>query len=404
MERGVDRRTFLVGGTLAGIGVATSPVAAPAATERARVRGMRTLGKTGLEIPDIAFGTFRLKDGDEDLVRYAFDAGVTHFDTAESYGGGASERTIGRALVGRRDRCTITTKTVAAADGTRAHFMRDLEASLRRLQTDHVDVYLNHAVNEVERLKNPEWRAFVADAKTQGKIRFAGMSGHAGKLVECLDYALDNELADTVLVAFNFGQDPKFYERFLRDMDMVAVQPDLPRVLAKAKARGVGVQAMKTLMGARLNDMRPYETGGATFAQAAFRWVLAKRHCDGLVVTMSGREQIDEYLAASGATTTAADDGELLVRYAGLQAGSYCRHGCGVCESSCPAGVRIGEVLRTRMYARDYGAVELARIEYAALGAGAGACLSCSGQPCAGSCPHGLAPNVLARGTHLLLA
>jgi hypothetical protein len=400
---GVDRRTFLVGTALAGMGLAAPTRAAPAATPPATVRGVRTLGRTGLQVPDIAFGSFRLKDGDEDLVRYAVDAGVTHFDTAESYGGGASERTLGKALAGRRNGCTITSKTVASTTGTRAEFMHDLEGSLRRLATDRIDVYLNHAVNEPARITNPEWQAFVADAKQQGKIRFAGMSGHAGRLIECLDQALDTDQADVILVAYNFGQDPRFYERFLKDRDMVAIQPDLPRVLKKAKAKNVGVQTMKTLMGARLNDMRPYESGGATFAQAAFRWVLSNSDVDGVVVTMPDRAHVDEYLGASGATALDRADADLLVRYASLQAAAYCRHGCGVCESSCPSLVPIGEVLRTRMYARDYGAVEIARAEYAALGAPALACLACSGQPCAGSCPHGLAPNLLTRATHTLL-
>ena len=399
----IDRRTFLVGSALTGLGAAAWPTGATAASAPAMVRTRRTLGRTGLSVPDIAFGTFRLKDGDEDLVRYAFDAGVTHFDTAESYGGGASERTLGKAIAGRRDKCTITTKTVAAAGGKRGDFMRALEGSLSRLGTDHVDVYLSHAVNEVDRLTNPEWPAFVGDAKRQGKIRFAGMSGHAGRLVECLDHAIDHDLADVVLTAYNFGQDPKFYERFLKQMDMVAVQPELPRVLGKARKKGVGVMAMKTLMGARLNDLRAYEHGGATFAQAAFRWVLSNADVDALVVTMTSRAQVDEYLGASGTQALAPDDVELLVRYAGLQAGAYCRHGCGACESSCPAGVPIGEVLRTRMYARDYGAVDVARAEYAALPVDAAACLSCSARPCAGSCPHGLAPEVLGRATHVLL-
>jgi predicted aldo/keto reductase-like oxidoreductase len=68
--------------------------------------------------------------------------------------------------------------------------MRALEGSLRRLQTDYVDVYFNHAVNDLARLKNPEWYEFIDAAKKQGKLRFTGMSGHAGHLTECLDYAL----------------------------------------------------------------------------------------------------------------------------------------------------------------------------------------------------------------------
>jgi len=79
--------------------------------------------------------------------------------------------------------------------------MQALEGSLRRLQTDYIDVYFNHAVNEVARLKNPEWYEFAEAAKKQGKIRFTGMSGHAGHLTECLDHALDSGKFDVILCA-----------------------------------------------------------------------------------------------------------------------------------------------------------------------------------------------------------
>ena len=193
-----------------------------------------------------------------------------------------------------------------------------------------------------------------------------------------------------ILVAHNFGQDPAFYERFTRSFDFVAVQPDLPRVLAKARERDVGVVAMKTLMGARLNDMRPYENGGATFAQAAFRWVLSNPHVDALVVSMTETALIDEYLGASGARAVSARDLELLHRYAELNGASYCRHGCNDCEGACPYGVPIAEVLRTRMYATDYRDTAFARREYAALPVNAAACLGCSGDPCRNACTHGL--------------
>ena len=109
--------------------------------------------------------------------------------------------------------------------------------------------------------------------------------------------------------------DPGWLERLQRgaldlapDLDSVAPQPQLPALLRRARAQGVGVMVMKTLKGARLNDMRPHETGGATFAQAAFRWVLASPDVDALVVTMRSPEQVDEYVAASGgAGRTRAD-------------------------------------------------------------------------------------------------
>ena len=88
------------------------------------------------------------------------------------------------------------------------------------------------------------------------------MSGHGGRLAECLDYAFDHDLVDVVLVAHNFGQDPAFYQRFTASLDFVAIQPELPRLLAKAKQKNVGVIAMKTLRGARLNDLRALRERG----------------------------------------------------------------------------------------------------------------------------------------------
>ncbi len=230
------------------------------------------------------------------------------------------------------------------------------------------------------------------------------MSGHGGRLVECLDYALDQSLVDVILVGFNFGQDPAFLQRFTSRMDFVAVQPDLPRVLRKAREIGVGIVAMKTLRGARLNDMRPFEAGNASFAQAAFRWVFSTGLVDALVVSMNGKAQVDEYLGASGWEAPTRADLELLDRYQARHGATQCRYGCGDCANACPAGVPISDVLRARMYAQDYGDVSLARSEYAALGAGAAACLTCPHQACASACPHGLAIPELTRRAHHAIA
>jgi aryl-alcohol dehydrogenase-like predicted oxidoreductase len=144
---GLDRRTFLVGATLAGVGLAAPRLA----TARATVRDTRTLGKTGLRVPDIAFGTFRLKDGDEDLVRYALDAGVTHFDTADLYGGSLSEEFLGRALGKHRDGVVVATKfgmkqpPEGLTGGHPDWVARAIDESLGRLGMDHVDLYWLHA-------------------------------------------------------------------------------------------------------------------------------------------------------------------------------------------------------------------------------------------------------------------
>ncbi len=398
------RRSFLQAGA-AGAAAGLLPTRSRAtAGKRAEVKRYVVLGRTGLEISDITFGSSRLRTGEEDLVAYAYDRGVTYFDTAEGYTGGQSESVIGNALLGKRDQVVIASKTSTRPSTTRDEMMSALEGSLRRLRTDYIDVFFNHAVNSVAQMSNPEWHAFAEQAKRQGKIRFTGMSGHAGHLVECLDYAFDEDMVDVVLVAYNFGQDPKFYERLTQSFDFVATQPDLPRVLEKGKRKGVGVVTMKNLMGARLNDMRPFETGGATFAQAAFRWVLSNANVDAVTISMTSHALIDEYLGASGATALVHGDFELLKQYARLNGASYCRHACNDCEGACPYGVPIADVLRTRMYATHYKDLEFARSEYAQLAVNAAACASCSGQPCREACTHDLRIDQLCGPAHSLLA
>jgi uncharacterized protein len=185
---------------------------------------------------------------------------------------------------------------------------------------------------------------------------------------------------------------------------MIARQPELPRIIKKAKRRGVGVIVMKTLMGARLNDMRPYEVGGATFSQAAFRWVLANPDVDGLIVSMTSPEAINEFVGTSGFRTLHAEDLPLLQRYARINGASYCRQACNACEDSCPAGVAIADVMRTRMYAVDYQDLRMAQAEYAMIERNAASCLSCSARPCAAACPHGLKIAEMTAPTHQLLA
>jgi len=397
----VDRRDFLRLGAGTALGLAAGPAVVQAQSDP-RIRSYKTLGKTGLKVSDISFGSASMSD--PALVRHALSRGINYFDTAEGYRWGSAEEAIGEALKGKRNDVLIASKTKAGSGDTRADMMKSLEGSLKRLQTDHVDIYFNHAVNDVDRMKNPEWLEFTETARKQGKIRFRGMSGHGGELVQCLDYAIDQNLVDVILVAFSFGHDPKFVDKLRHTFHWAAIQPELPRVLAKAKQKDVGVVAMKTLMGGKLNDMRPYERAGGTFSQAAFRWVLSNQNADALVISMTNRELIDEYVAASGNPKVGRSDFELLERYAELQAGNYCLPGCNACQESCPENVAISEVLRTRMYAVDYRDEALARSEYGMLDSAASACITCAHRACLGACPAGIPIAHLTRDTALRLA
>ena len=399
-----NRRDFLRSSVAVSAGLPLATALANEPTPTPEVRRYATLGRTGYKISDISFGTSRLRTGQEHLIHHALDRGINYFDTAEGYTDGDSETCLGNALKGKRDQVIITSKVQQKADSSAEWLMSMLDGSLRRLQMDYVDVYMNHAVNDIDVVANPEWHAFLDKAKAQGKIRYTGVSGHAGNLVECLDYVFDEDLVDAVLVAYNFGQDPKFYERISRGMDWVATQADLPKALERGRAKGVGVTVMKTLRGGRLNDMRPFEREGGTYAQSALRWAISHEQVDAAVITMKSTAEIDEFLGASGAEKVAYADLQMLERYAYLNKESYCNNVCNDCSGACPYNVPIQDVMRTRMYAVDYQDVDFARSEYARLGTNASACLTCDGQPCAGACTQGIAIDQLCGPTHALLA
>jgi predicted aldo/keto reductase-like oxidoreductase len=396
----LGRREFLQRGVAATVGTLGLAGTANAA-EGPHVRQFRELGRTGMKISDISMGTSRTAD--PVVVKHAFERGINYFDTAESYNEGASERAVGDALAKHRNQIFLASKVIARPTDRRAQLMRSLEGSLKRLKTDHVDVYFNHAVNDLSRLQNSEWHELTRLAKQQGKIRFSGMSGHGGNLIQCLDYAIDNDLVDVILAAYNFGQDPKFYERFTKSFDFIANQQGLPRVLEKAKTKGVGVIAMKTLMGGRLNDLTAYRWLGGSMAQAAFRWTLSSPHVDGLIVSMTTPRQIDRYLRASGRASVGYRDQRVLREYTENNSGSYCRPGCDACADSCPVKVPISDVLRARMYKLDYGDDRLAADSYARLAAGASPCLQCAEPVCQSACPYGLQVGDLTRSTARLL-
>ena len=383
----VNRRKFLK--TTAGLS-AIAPMAAPLSVlaDAPEIKRHVTLGKTGLKISEIGFGSSSLQD--ESLVRHALDRGVTYFDTAESYRFGWSEEAMGTGLKGHRNNIILASKTKAQANSSERDIMQALERSLKRLQTDYLDIYFNHAVNHVDRMQNDAWANFTEKAVRQGKIRFRGMSGHGSRLAKCLNYSIDNDLVDVILCAYNFGEDPDLVDRLRDTFHFTAIQSDLPPVLEKAHEKNVGVIAMKTLRGARLNDMRKFETDDRTYAQAALRWVLSSPRVDAAIISMNSLSEIDEYIGASVQEDEIVGDAGMLGRYVALQSGKYCHHGCDRCEGACPHGVDIAEVLRTRMYDVDYRNPALAIEDYAKLGAAASACLSCDNAVCSGACPYGV--------------
>jgi aryl-alcohol dehydrogenase-like predicted oxidoreductase len=146
----------------------------------------KPLGRTGVQVSAIGLGGYHLGSAETDqaaneIVAKAIDHGINFFDNAWEYHDGLSEERMGKALKGKRDQVLVMTK-VCTHGRDKKVAMRMLEESLRRLQTDHLDVWQIHEVvydNDPDLIFAPNGAAeALAAAKQQGKVRFIGFTGH----------------------------------------------------------------------------------------------------------------------------------------------------------------------------------------------------------------------------------
>ncbi len=195
----------------------------------------RELGRTRLRLSVLGFGGFHLVEiPSADAARLLgayLDAGGTYIETAAGYGDGVSERKIGAGVSHRRGQYVLATKSVQR---TADAFLADLEASLRNLKTDHVDLMFVHAVQtreEADRLLGPGGAMEgVEKARTQGKLRFVAISGHGRP--DGLLHAERLFRFDALMTVFNY------FDRF----NFPAVESDLVPLCLK---KGTGLIAMK---------------------------------------------------------------------------------------------------------------------------------------------------------------
>jgi aryl-alcohol dehydrogenase-like predicted oxidoreductase len=239
---------------------------------------LRSLGATGVIVPLIGYGTAPL--GKEQVTRahavrclhHAIDRGITYLDTSPSYG---SEPHLGEVMRSRRDEVFLATKVDRRSkDGV----LDEVKESLRKLQTDHIDLIQVHAVNAVADLEQalaPDGAVTALEqARDEGLVRFIGITGHARP--EILGHALTQYRFDTVLVALGAA-------------DRLVSGPET-FVLPRAVERNVGVVAMKTL-------------GHGTYPDRALalRYSLGVPGVSLAIVGMDAPEQIDEIVAIAAA-------------------------------------------------------------------------------------------------------
>ncbi len=236
----------------------------------------RPLGKTGVQVSAIGVGGYHLgstRDQQEanDLVAMALDAGINFFDNAWDYHDGMSEERLGNALKGKCDQAFLMTKVCTHGRGKDVA-MQMLEQSLRRLQTDHLDLWQIH---EVIYYNDPDliFRAGGAaealqEAKQQGKVRFIGFTGHKDPAIH-LRMLQQNFPFDTVQMPLNA------FDATFRSFET--------QVMPEALKRGIAVLGMKSLGGS--GEM---VTSGAITAHEGLRYTMSLP----VATTISGMDSI----------------------------------------------------------------------------------------------------------------
>ena len=322
-----------------------------------------TLGRTGITVNKNGFGALPIQRIGTDeavwLVRRAYDAGITFFDTARFYTD--SEEKLGAAFDGMREKVILATKTAAA---NAEEFWEQLATSLHNLRTDYIDIYQFH---------NPAFCPKPGDgtglyeamltAKAQGKIRHIGITNHRLAVAE---EAIASGLYETLQFPFCY---------LASEQDIALVE--------KCREAGMGFIAMKALSGGLITDSAAAYAFAAQYDNVLPIWgIQRERELDEFISYIDNPPAMTEELKA-----LIAHDREEL-------SGDFCR-GCGYCMP-CPAGIEINNCARMSLLLRRSPSElqltpevqeKMKKIEN---------CLHCN--QCKSKCPYGLdTPALLAK-------
>jgi len=266
---------------------------------------LRTVGNTGISVTPVCFGAPRTNE--ESLIRYALDKGINFIDTGRSYGNGNNEKLVGRAISGMRNRIVIQSKIRLdaeelpsggkgrkGAEEIRNSMQSKLDASLKSLGTDYIDILLYHDAVDENLLFHTETMKFFSDSKKSGIIRACGFSTHN----DYMNLHIKNNkehFYDIIMIPFNHkGSFIHSVTGRYSEWDQSKLIP----ILEEANANGIGIIAMKTCSGGKYSfspDISP------DYSQAV-KWVLQKKYISAAAVAMASFEEVDEHLALLGLT------------------------------------------------------------------------------------------------------
>ena len=317
----------------------------------------RVLGKTGLKVSRIGFGGIPIQridaEGTKELIRYLHNAGVNYIDTARSYT--VSEEYLGYALEGIRQDFVLATKSPAT---TKEGMAKDIEASLKNLRTDYIDLYQIHnpSAEKLEKILAPGGALeALQEAKTEGKIGHIGITLHP---VELFKTAVDLDWAETIMFPYN----------------LVETQAeDLIRICAQ---KNIGFIDMKPLAGGAIDD-----------ATLALRYIAANPDVTVVIPGMATIEEAKQNISAVNDLSPLTEAENAKIQQIRDSLGTqFCRR-CNYC-APCSAGISIYVQFLLEGYYTRYNLKDWARARYDAQEKNASDCIGCGA--CESRCPYNL--------------
>ena len=355
----IDRRNFLktVGAT--GLGSFFASAKATARPSQSDAEGKeqkaklsqvpkRKLGKTKVKIPSLSLGTYQVDVENQILLRKTLQYGVNFWDTAYNYGGGNSELGIGKFLAKNpkvRKNLFLATK----ASGTRSpkEMEKRLATSLKRMNTDYIDLYFG-----LQQCSNParltdEVRKWAESAKKRGLIKFFGFTTHQNMAI-VLAAAAKLPWIDAIMTSYNFylAQDPK-----------------MQAAIDACYKAGIGLIAMKTQgMGQKIKTdedkklVNHFLQRGFTKAQAKIKVVLEDKRFSSACVGMKNVSIFNSNVAAVlDKTKLTQADRDMFKEYAKATCDGYCAGCAYICDSALPDAPYVSDIMRYLMYHNSYG-------------------------------------------------
>jgi len=320
---------------------------------------MRKLGKTGVEVPCLCLGgNYSLLER-QIILEKALEGGINCWDTAHNYAGGNSELGIGRYLAKNpqnRNKLFIISK--ASFAGTVADVENRLQTSLKRMNTNYIDLYYGvHIMSNPAQLTE-ELKQWAENAKRRKLIRFFGFSTHSNT-AQCLSAAAKLDWIDAITTRYSF--------RSMQDAEM----QDAVEACHKA---GIGLIAIKTLGlgqrsprgGSRAEEekklLRHFVKQGFTEGQAKIKFVLEDKRFSSACVGMENISLLYSNIAAAlDKTELTQTDIEVFKEYAAATCSGYCAGCAYICDSALPDTPYLSDIMRYLMYYNSYGEQERAR-------------------------------------------